>query len=183
MGRHLPDHVVVLVGFSTTFQNQGVQIARTLEALAGLPVRVLVPAGPELDLAAFAVPDNARIISSAPHDAVMRDAALVVTHAGHGTTLRALSHGCPLLCLPMGRDQNDNAARVAWHGAGLRLDASADSKAIGEAARALLDEDGYREKAAIMRDGIRAEIAASPLVSELETMAGAAASVQISAAA
>ena len=40
------------------------------------------------------------------------DAAAVVTHAGHGTIMRALAHGIPLLCLPMGRDQDDNAARV-----------------------------------------------------------------------
>jgi len=33
-------------------------------------------------------------------------ADLVITHAGHGTLMRALSHGLPLVCLPMGRDQN-----------------------------------------------------------------------------
>ena len=63
----------------------------------------------------------------------MARAALVVTHCGHGTVMRALSHGRPMLCLPMGRDQNDNAARVVARGAGLRLGADAAPPAIRSA--------------------------------------------------
>ena len=57
----------------------------------------------------------------APHSEVLRHASAVVTHAGHGTVLKALAAGVPVVAIPLGRDQLDNAARVAHHGAGLRL--------------------------------------------------------------
>jgi UDP:flavonoid glycosyltransferase YjiC (YdhE family) len=60
---------------------------------------------------------------------VMREAALVVTHGGHGTVMRALVSRTPMLVIPHGRDQNDNAVRVTHRGAGLSLmpDASVDA--------------------------------------------------------
>ena len=56
-----------------------------------------------------------------PHGEVLPHASLVVTHAGMGTVMSALSHGVPLLCLPLGRDQFFNAAMVERLGAGRAL--------------------------------------------------------------
>ncbi len=64
-------------------------------------------------------PKNVTLLHSAPHDLVMKEASLVVTHGGHGTVSRALIHGLPLLVMPMGRDQNDNAMRVEATAPGL----------------------------------------------------------------
>ena len=44
-------------------------------------------------------------------------AAAVVTHGGHGTMIKALAAGVPVVAMPMGRDQNDNAARLEASGA------------------------------------------------------------------
>ena len=64
-----------------------------------------------------------------------RLAAAFVTHAGHGSTLRPLMAGVPLLCLPMGRDQNDNAMRAAHRGAALNLSPDASPASRGSLAR------------------------------------------------
>ena len=64
---------------------------------------------------------NCVIVESAPHTIVMRDAALLVTHGGHGTVMRGLVNRVPMLVLPHGRDQNDNAVRITERGAGLSL--------------------------------------------------------------
>ena len=112
------DRPLILVAMSSTFQNQAPTIQAVLDAAAGLPVRVLVTLGPGLADATLATPANAVAVASAPHDQVMAEAAVVVARCGHGTVMRALANGCPLLCLPMGRDQNENAARVAARGAG-----------------------------------------------------------------
>ena len=48
-------------------------------------------------------------------------ADLVVCHGGHGTVARALGAGVPVLCCPAVGDMAENAARVAWSGAGLML--------------------------------------------------------------
>jgi UDP:flavonoid glycosyltransferase YjiC (YdhE family) len=52
---------------------------------------------------------------------VLPHAALVMTHAGWQTINAALSDGVPLVCVPDGRDQPDNAARVLACGAGVRV--------------------------------------------------------------
>ena len=53
---------------------------------------------------------------------VPRDAqVVVVTHGGHGTVMKALAAGVPLVILPHGRDQADTAARVTARSAGIAL--------------------------------------------------------------
>ena len=46
---------------------------------------------------------------------------VVVCHAGHGTLVRALSCGCAVVACPAVGDMNENAARLEWAGAGVRL--------------------------------------------------------------
>src|SRR5262249_2059565 len=116
---------LVLVGFSSTFQNQVGPLGRVIEALRELDVRAVVTTGPAIDAAGLPAADNVHVCASAPHGELLKEAAAVVTHAGHGTVIRALAAGVPLVCLPMGRDQNDNAARVVFHGAGVRVSPAA----------------------------------------------------------
>ena len=51
----------------------------------------------------------------------MRDAALVICHAGHGTVARSLERGVPVLAVPHSGDMAENAARLDWAGLGVRL--------------------------------------------------------------
>jgi UDP:flavonoid glycosyltransferase YjiC (YdhE family) len=138
---------LVLVALSTTFMGQKPQIQALLDAVAGLDVRALVTLGPAMAGASFRAPSNAVIVDAAPHDAVMSEASVVATHCGHGTVMRALAHGLPMLCLPMGRDQNDNAARVAARGAGLRLDPGASAGEFRAALARLLAEPSFAANA------------------------------------
>ncbi len=95
----------------------------------------------------------------------------VVTHAGHGTVIAALAHGLPLVCLPMGRDQHDNAARVAWHGAGLRLSCRSSPARIAAAVRTVLDNAAYREAAQRIAKAIIDERPSRAGPDELEDLA------------
>jgi UDP:flavonoid glycosyltransferase YjiC (YdhE family) len=161
----------VLVALSSTFQNQAATMQTVLDAVAALPLRALVTRGPSLAGTSLRVPANAVAVDAAPHDAVMREASLVVTHCGHGTVMRALAHSLPMLCLPMGRDQNDNAARVVARGAGLRLTPDADVAAIREAVTSLLQDDAFAAAASRLGSAIAAAEPQSALVDELETLA------------
>jgi UDP:flavonoid glycosyltransferase YjiC (YdhE family) len=78
---------------------------------------------------------------------VLPEAAVVVTHAGLGTVHAALAHGLPLVCLPLGRDQPDNAARVEWHGAGLRLSPDSSPVVIRAAVERVLREPAFAASA------------------------------------
>jgi MGT family glycosyltransferase len=161
---------LVLVGFSTTFQNHAAVLQRVIDAAADLPVRLLVTLGGSIPPEALTPGANARLAESAPHDAVMAEAALVVTHGGHGTVVRALSHRRPMLLIPHGRDQNDNAIRVTHRGAGLSLPPTADTADIRAALERLLTDPSFAEAARRLGDAVAHEAAESPVVEVLEEL-------------
>jgi UDP:flavonoid glycosyltransferase YjiC (YdhE family) len=138
----------VLVSLSTGHQDQLALLRRIVGAIAGMPVRAVVTTGNAIDPGELAAPEGVQVLRSAPHSAVLAEAAAVVSHGGHGTVIKALAAGVPQLIVPMGRDQLDNAARVAARGAGLRLRPGASGRAIAAAVRRLLDEPSHREGAA-----------------------------------
>ena len=76
-----------------------------------------------------------------------------------------------MLCMPMGRDQNDNAARIAWHGAGIRIDPASRATEIEPALRRLIDEPGYREQALALGKQVRAESHPHKAVDLIEALA------------
>lgn len=165
------DAPLVVVSFSSLYQAQEPALKAVIAALGGLPVRAVATTGPALDPAEFEAPANVAVVRGAPHGDLLKDAAVFVTHAGHGSTLRPLMAGVPLLCLPLGRDQHDNAARVAHRGAGLTLPADAGVDAIAAAVRRLLDEPAFGTAAQALGAAIRADEAARTAAAVLEALA------------
>jgi UDP:flavonoid glycosyltransferase YjiC (YdhE family) len=98
-------------------------------------------------------------------------AAVVVTHAGMGTVTRALAAGVPLVCLPMGRDQLDVAARVVHANAGVRLRPSAKPAAIAAAVERVISEPGFRNAARRLGARLVADAAAQQGIAALEALA------------
>ncbi len=162
---------LVIVSLSTTFMAQAKLLRRCVEAVASMPVRALVTVGPAMDPAAFPSSENVSIVPSAPHDTVFPQARVVITHAGMGTVTRALAHGVPLVCLPLGRDQGDVAARVAWHGAGIRLSSSTSAPKIRAAVDHVLHQPAFRLAAERMRAAISADVETDQACIELEALA------------
>src|SRR4029077_17069671 len=101
---------------------------------------------------------------------VLREASLLVTHCGHGTTLKGLAAGVPLVCLPMGRDQDDTAARVVHRGAGVRLKPRASAEVIRAAVERVLADKSYRESARRLADALRAGEGCVDPVAEIEAL-------------
>lgn len=103
-----------------------------LPALAGLGVRLVATrfdAYPALPGWAVAGPGR-----QAP---LLEAAEVVVGGAGHGIVAKALSRGRPLVCVPGGGEQRDNAARLRRAGAGVviparRLTSSRLRVAVGQ---------------------------------------------------
>jgi hypothetical protein len=93
---------LVLVSFSTSYMNQLALAQRVLDALAGLPVRALLTAGPALDAQALRIPANARTVAYIPHRTVLPHAALVVTHAAGRRSTRRSPTACRSSASPTG---------------------------------------------------------------------------------
>ena len=167
------DRPLVLASMSSTPMDQRAALARVAAALGRLPVRGLITTGPAVDPAGVPAPPNVTVVRAAPHTEVLAHAAAVVTHAGHGTTVKALAAGVPVLCMPFGRDQKDVAARVAYHGAGRVVAAGASPARIAAALRALLEEPAHRAAAGRLAAAIAEDLERDRAVEELEAMAAA----------
>ena len=134
-----------------------------LNALAGLPARVLLTVGRDLDVDALPdVPDNVHVERWVPQQDVLAHAAAAVVHGGSGSTLGALAAGVPLVVIPLFADQPQNARRVAEVGAGLavepdREDIPATIAPLRAAVETVLSEPSYRERADALADELRAE--------------------------
>lgn len=160
---------LVLVAMSSTFQNHVECLQRIADALGTLPVRGLVTTGPPVAPDAIRAPANVTVTRSAPHSEVMRQASLVVTHGGHGTVIKTLAAGLPLVVLHHGRDQADNAARVTTRGAGVAVSRRAPARTIARAVAEVLGSPAYRRAAAKLGQAVARDAAGSALVDELES--------------
>ena len=162
------DEPLILVSLSTTDQGQLDLLERLLAAIAPLPVRALVTLGHAVDADGLHQPANAVLERFVPHSAVLPHASLVITHAGHGTVIAAVSAGVPLLCVPMGRDQPAVAARVTRHGLGVRLESEAGIEDLRSAICHVLDEPAYRRAS---REMARAIEGPNRVMDEAEALA------------
>jgi MGT family glycosyltransferase len=163
------DAPLVLVGFSSTYQEQDEVLRRAATALGTLPVRGLVTTGPAVP--SFAAAGNVSVVEAAPHAAVLPHTAVVVTHGGHGTVMKALAAGVPMVVMPMGRDQPENATRLLAAGAGVRIKRSASPDKIAAAVRKVLGDESYRAAAQRLAAAIAEETAEDRAAAELEELA------------
>jgi MGT family glycosyltransferase len=112
---------LVLVAPSTAQDPDHRLLRAAVRGLAGEPVRVLASWNRRPLPGPLALPENARLVEWVSYAQTMPRAALILCHAGHGTLVRALTLGRPVLAVPHSGDMPENAARLAWSGAGTRL--------------------------------------------------------------
>jgi UDP:flavonoid glycosyltransferase YjiC (YdhE family) len=140
---------LVLLSFSTVAEQRSQEmLQRGLDALAGLPVHVVATTGAIVEPAELASPANAHVIAFADHDLLMDRASVVVGHGGHGTTMRALRHGLPIVGIPAkGGDQAPITEMLDRWGVGRALPGDASVPQIRSAAEEILSDPSFREEA------------------------------------
>lgn len=103
----------VLVSISSQLQDDLPLAEAALVALADKPVRVVLTVGPDHEPEEVSLrPANAHVEQLVPHSAVLKRGVLLVSHAGHGSVMKALWEGKPMVLVPWGRDQPGVAARA-----------------------------------------------------------------------
>lgn len=164
---------LVLISFSTTYMDQCALAQRVLDAVGPLRVRALLTTGPALDLTRLHLPDNARAVDFVPHRAVLPSADLVVTHAGWQTINAALADGVPLVCIPDGRDQPDNAVRVVHVGAGVRARKSTPPQKLRAIIQAALADPALKLGAQSMASALAASNGTTTTADAIEALVSA----------
>ncbi len=146
------DPPIVFTLGSTAVSNPGHFYESSQEAALRLGKRaVLIGAR---DLPSYS--DRICSIPYAPYSEVFPRASVIVHQGGSGTTGQALRAGRPMLFVPYGWDQPDNALRVERLGAGLSL---ARKRYSAETAMPMLDrlltETHFASRAASLADEIK----------------------------
>ena len=115
------DAPLVLIAPSTAQDPDQRMLVAALKGLAHADVRVLATWNRRLPPRPLPVPANARVVDWVSYSRTMPACRVVVCHGGHGTLARALSSGCAVVACPAVGDMNENAARLDWAGAGVRV--------------------------------------------------------------
>jgi MGT family glycosyltransferase len=166
------DRPAVLLSLSTTYMRHEDLLQRLVDALGQVDCHALVTTGPGMRLRPLTrAPGNVHVVESAPHGAVLPHVDLVITHGGHGTVVRALAGGVPVMVVPIGRDQPDNAARVLHHHVGVRASKRSSSERFATVVRRALADDALHSRARDMAERLAPDIGAPRAVAALEDLA------------
>ena len=157
---------LVLVATSSIYQHQADLLQRTAHALGRLPVQAILTTGQAIDPRTIQAPPNVEAVPAAPHSRILPEASAVITHAGHGTVLKSLAAGVPLICIPMGRDQDDNTVRVLRLGAGIRLKQRSTPGQIAAAVTEILHNPQYAAAARSFAEVLTHEAASTPTAAD-----------------
>ena len=116
------DGPLILVAPSTAQDPDHKLLRASIEGLGRLEgVRVLATWNRRELKGTIDLPANVTLVEWLSYARTMPYCDVVISHGGHGTLVRALASGAVPVVVPAGGDQAENAARVAWAGAGVRV--------------------------------------------------------------
>ena len=141
-----------LVWVAQDFYRVSIEVAQKLEK------RVLLLIGDKRNLPHTKLPDGIAAFDYVPHGVVMPRASVIVHQGGIGTTGQALRAGHPMLIVPFGQDQPDNARRCVRLGVGRSLSpARFTVPRVANELSELIHNPTYRGQAAKVGQRVREE--------------------------
>jgi hypothetical protein len=160
------DAPLVYATLGTVFNiESGDLLARIIDGLGMTDLDALVTVGPNIGVDEFpGAASRVHIEQFVAQRDVLRRCEAVVCHGGSGTLMAALSVGVPVVVIPMGADQPDNADRCAELGCGVVLDAIEATPAdIAAAIHVVTSVPRFRHSAQRLAD----EVAEQPALNDL----------------
>ncbi len=153
------------VGAAGSFYHESVK------AVAKLGVRAVLLTGGFAQNQPDDLPPGVLLVDRAPHRLLFPRASVIVHQVGAGTTAQALRSGRPMLLVPHGHDQFDNARRVRKLGvARTVLPHEYRAERVARDLGALLGEPSYRERAAATAAIVREEGGAAAAADVIERL-------------
>jgi len=163
----------ILVSLSSIYYvGQRAVLQSIMDAVAGLPVRVVLTTGHSIRPDEIRPPANVEVHQFLPHAPILPTVSLVVGHAGHSTTVQALAHDLPMVLIPMSSlgDQPAVATAVARQGAATVLRRSASVSDIRAAIERMLADGPHRDAAARLGRQIRSADGAATAADLIEKL-------------
>ena len=140
------------VWIAEDFYHMAIDVVRTLGR------RALLLAGEAAPVLKAQAPDSIGVFDYAPHSLVMPRALVNVHQGGVGTTMQALRAGRPMLVVPYGQDQPDNARRAVGLGVARAVPRGRFTAArLARELAPLLTDSAYASRAAAVGARVSAE--------------------------
>jgi UDP:flavonoid glycosyltransferase YjiC (YdhE family) len=115
------------------------------------------------------LPDGMIALEYAPYSELFPRAAAIVHQGGVGTTGQAMRAGRPMVIVPWGHDQPDNAERIRRLGIGLTIDRQRYSaQSATWALRAILSDRSFAMRAVEVGNHVRSETGAEGACNAIE---------------
>jgi UDP:flavonoid glycosyltransferase YjiC (YdhE family) len=165
----------ILMTLGTVYNTNGDLFSRFLEALGSEPVNVICTLGHGAnDDVTKDAPANVRFERYMPHSVILPHCQAMLCHAGFNTVMGCLSAGVPIVCVPLGSDQEYNARACTTDGLGLWMkDEDASAEKIREAVRRVLDEPSFAKNARAFQDDMAHRPRFPTAVRRIEALAAA----------
>jgi MGT family glycosyltransferase len=118
------DKYKIYVSLGTIFNDKPDIYQNIIRALQENPhYQIIVSAGGAYDkVSRKRYNSNVMLFESVPQAELLNRIDLVVSHGGNNTLNETLYYGKPVIVLPVGGEQHDNASRIEFHGLGYRID-------------------------------------------------------------
>ena len=144
----------------------------SVDAVSRLGVRaVLLTGGFAENQPTGSLPPDVLLTDRAPHQLLFPRASAVVHQGGIGTTAQALRSGHPMLVVPHGHDQPDNAFRVTNLGVARTVFPGQYKAArVARELKRLLDGGGYRQRSAALAASVNRERGADAAADAIEAL-------------
>jgi UDP:flavonoid glycosyltransferase YjiC (YdhE family) len=169
----LPDAPTVYATLGTVHNTSTHIMQAILDGLRDEPINLIATTGRDVDPAIFGEqPAHVHVERYIPQSLVFPNCDLVIAHGGSGTVRDAITHGLPMVIIPVAADQHVNAKRCAELGIARGISPEHRTpEAIREAALEVLRDTTYRRNAERLRDEMHALPGPEHVVTLLERLA------------
>lgn len=152
------DKFKIYVSLGTVFNNRPDVFRKIMRALDTPDYQVIISAGGAYPaLQQSPISRNASLYRSVPQVSLLGKVDLFISHGGNNSTNEALASGKPIIVMPVGGEQGDNASRIVYLGVGKRVDiASFDEEQLLGLVEEIRRTSAFQERALAIMNGLKA---------------------------
>lgn len=150
------DKFKVYASLGTVFNNKPGVFWKIMDALDEPEYQVIISAGGAYQaLSQRKIPPNVLLFKSVPQLELLPKVDLVIGHGGNNSTNETLAAGKPLIVIPVGGEQADNASRVEFLGVGRRININQlDKDKIRQVIREIRTHPSFVARVAAVKQAI-----------------------------
>lgn len=155
-GRLQKDAYKIYVSLGTVFNNKPKVFEKIMSAINDPDYQLIISAGGAYKkLLQGKIPENVLLFQSVPQVDLLPKVDLVIGHGGNNSTNETLAAGKPLIVMPVGGEQGDNASRIEYLKAGLRVNiASFDEEEIAQKVNYIRSSPELHERLSHLKEAI-----------------------------